>query len=493
MNGNRFTERSALPLLADEEAEMCVLGTLLTGQPAIQELAVDIGPELFFFPRSLTIFKAITDLHTRGIPIDVIALTQHLRNAGQLESVGGVPYVTQLATQYDKTVLIARSQISVLRDFSAKRRLRDLGTSVTAITAGTDLSQFLFNLETVIADARALMDERPKCQNFIEFRTPSELKSFQAPEDAILVGDCHIVHGATFVIAGPPGVGKSRASVALAVAGATGQDWFGLPVHRRFKTLIIQNENGRLRLSMEFRDLDCEGLDEWVRVSPPPPFGLCFDRAEFREAIAKIMEEFRPDVVIIDPWNAVARDEKARDYLETFNLIRGAISQGDNAPALGIVAHTRKPKSDEKTTGRGLLNLIAGSYVLGSVPRCVFVMQAASDNPEDPRVILTCCKNNDGQLGARSAWTRCNGLFTPVEDFNWSSLEAGQTSGKEPAITVADMRRLFSNGPITRAEAARRLKKETGAGRTSRYNALKPSGKFSEHLREESGTLRWED
>jgi hypothetical protein len=48
------------------------------------------------------------------------------------------------------------------------------------------------------------------------------------------------------------------------------------------------------------------------------------------------------------------------------------------------------------------------SYVLGSIPRTVFVLQSASDDPEEDRVVWTCCKNNDGELGQRSAWQRRN-------------------------------------------------------------------------------------
>ena len=84
-------------------------------------------------------------------------------------------------------------------------------------------------------------------------------------------GDCHVVRGSTFVIGGPPGVGKSRVSVGLAVSGATGADFFGIPVHTRFRTLIIQNENGSFRLAKEFGDLDCDALDDWVRICSPPP------------------------------------------------------------------------------------------------------------------------------------------------------------------------------------------------------------------------------
>src|SRR5260370_21861568 len=103
--------------------------------------------------------------------------------------------------------------------------------------------------------------------------------------------------------------------------------------------------------------------------------------------------------------------------------MRAGLQTGEYAPRLGIVANRRKPGADERATGRGLLNLLAGSYVLGSVPRCVFVMQAASDDPQDDQIVWTCCKNNDGELGARSSWQRRNGLFAPVDGFDWEAFD----------------------------------------------------------------------
>ena len=338
--------------------------------------------------------------------------------------------------------------------------------------------------------ASKIIARRPR--PLIEFRSPSQLKAFVPPPGMVLVGDCHIVRGAVFVIGGAPGVGKSRGGVALAVAGATGRDWFGFKVHRKFKTLIIQNENGEFRLSKEFADLDCETLDPWVRVCPPPPFGLCFDREEFRVTLARIIAEFQPDIILLDPWNAVAGDDKAKDYLAAFELVRSVIPAGDEAPALGIVAHTRKPKSDERASGRALLNLLAGSYVLGSVPRCVFVMQAASDDPEDRRVVWTCCKNNDGELGARSAWERANGLFAAVADFDWEEFD-NPNKDERATIAEADMESVFEKGAkqLTRPEARDALKKLTGAGRSAAYAALDTKGRFASHLSESQGVLSW--
>ncbi len=327
---------------------------------------------------------------------------------------------------------------------------------------------------------------------FLEFYSPSALRAYRAPDGSVLIGNNHIVRGATFVIGGAPGVGKSRASVALAVAGATGQSWFGLTVHRKFKTLILQNENGRLRLSEEFASMAALNLDEWVIVSAPPPFGLAIRDASFRKTLSREIERFKPDVVLIDPWNAVSGDDKARDYLETFELIRSVIPAGDDGPALGIIAHTRKPKSDERASGRGLINLLAGSYVLASVPRSVFVLQPASDQPEDNRVVFTCCKNNDGEMGAPSAWTRQNGLFAPVAGFAWEEFHAAAPARRTITSEHVSKALKHGKGPVLLSEAKQQLMEMTGAGQSAAYEALNLDGRYGVFLRSAgTGRLQW--
>jgi hypothetical protein len=324
---------------------------------------------------------------------------------------------------------------------------------------------------------------------FLDFLSPSELRDYEAPEGIVLVGDNHITRGAVFVIGGAPGIGKSRASVALAEAGATGCEWFGNKVHSKFKTLIIQNENGRYRLKQEFAELDCSTMDEFVRVTPPPPFGLCFDRAEFRDQLSAQLNEFDPGIVIIDPWNAAARDEKTRNYLEAFETVRSIMPAGDKGPAIGIVAHTRKPQAGERASGRALLTLLAGSYVLGSIPRCVFIMQGASDDVEERRVVWTCCKNNDGELGKRSVWERRNGLFTPIHEFDWESFDYPDDDRRE--INPAIMSEVFDGEELSRTEAKNRIM-EKGFKQAAAYRALELSGRFCTHLsKTKNGMLKW--
>jgi hypothetical protein len=326
----------------------------------------------------------------------------------------------------------------------------------------------------------------------VEFLSPSALRDTPVPEGTQLVGDYHIERGSPFVLGGAPGVGKSRASVALAVAGATGADWFGLKVHRKFRTMILQAENGRVRLKNEFKDLDCAALDGWVCVTPPPPYGFAFIDRHFLAQLREAIVTFKPDVFLIDPWNQAVRDSTERDYTEGFERVRACLPTGDDCPALGIVAHTRKPRMGEKASGRGLLNLISGSYVLASVPRSVFIIQPATDDTDDGRIVFTVAKNNNGQLGKRSVWERRNGLFAPVEDFNWDDFDSG---GKQPRkeVTEAHIREVFENGNarMMLKSAAEKLQEVADVGRTVAYEALKlEDGEFSPLLcRREDKTI----
>lgn len=168
-------------------------------------------------------------------------------------------------------------------------------------------------------DGTFMLEEKPNQRaaraprQMIEFLSPSQIGAFELPEGHCLVGDNHVQLGAPFVIGGAPGVGKSRAATKLAICGATGGEFFGMSVHRQFRTMILQCENGRVRLKSEY-ERALAPLDEFIRVSPPPPFGFAFDDAEFLSQLQRAVAEFQPDVFLLDPWNRLARDEKSKDY-----------------------------------------------------------------------------------------------------------------------------------------------------------------------------------
>jgi hypothetical protein len=473
---------------ADAVRERILIASILQNPtlelPANIRRLLDFAPTGFDDPALGRIATAIREAINTGNVPDLLAVGKHL-------SARHIALLSNVANDNNSLPLVlADVEAGVLIELiEAKRVIATLGEAWhEAREHPKNAASIAAHLITAIETLTVETTHKP----LIDFCKPSELAAYAPPEGFNLVGDYHVQKTAPFVIGGAPGIGKSRAAVALAVAGAIGGgDWFGCNVHRQFKTMILQAENGRVRLKNEFADLNCAALDEFVRVCSPPPFGFAFERMDFCNQLRREIDKFRPDIFILDPWNRLARDDKAKDYGQAFELLQSVLPTGDDAPALGIVAHTRKPRIDERASGRALLNLLAGSYVIGSVPRAVFVMQAASDDVTDNRIVWTCCKNNDGELGTRSAWVRRNGLFVPVENFDWNAFDGD--GEKRRTVCLDDLDTLFAGGKrkLTRTTAVADLMEQTDMGKTACYQALQQDGKFSEHLKEHEGLIEF--
>jgi AAA domain/DnaB-like helicase N terminal domain len=445
--------------------------------------------QAFYFPAHRIVFDIVFEYADSGAPTDFVSIKQALKDGDQLEEIGGLEFLSSL---YDvvpngAAAAAAGHYINVVLEKYRRRRLILLGSEIQERSYDEHeefnplLSQWKQEFSEIVHSNNGADDKKP----VIEFLKPSQIKAYEPPEGTLLVGDNHIVRGGVFIVAGPPGVGKSRSTIALGEAGATNLDWLGLKVHSHFRTMIVQNENGRYRLKLEFSELNTERLDQYLVVSPPPPYGLRFDKLDFRDSLKARIESFQPAVIWIDPWNAVARDDKQRDYRETFDLVRDVIPSGDDAPAIGIAAHTRKPLPNERASGRTLLNLLSGSHMLASVPRTIWVMQHATDDVGENRVVVTCCKNNDGELGPRSVWVRDNGLWTPVKDFDWEQWDSPDPDAKkQKAISERSMAEVFDGGNkrLKLSEARDALMKLTGKGRSVCYSALDEKGKFAARL-----------
>ncbi len=256
--------------------------------------------------------------------------------------------------------------------------------------------------------------------------------------------------------------------------------------------MIVQNENGLTRLHRDFEQIpNSDGLDDWLRVSAFPSYrGFEFANAYFRADLKAALRDFGPQLVIVDPWNNVTRDSMEKDFLEAFERLREVMAEVPDAACL-ILHHLRKPRSEDRHRGRSLANLLSGSYVLVSFCRSVMVMQPASDDTEDARVVLTPAKNNDGELGKRTAWERKAGWFEPVTDFNFEEFDSGNAK-REPKVKEEHVRQVFKDERWQpRSKAAKSLMEIASVGRSCAYEALKWNGPFSEILSEHPTNDDW--
>ena len=330
-------------------------------------------------------------------------------------------------------------------------------------------------------------------QPLVEFVSPSAARAYVADPRTYLLGDGLICRGELTVIAGWPGLGKSRLATTLAVAGARGAGWMGYPMRRRFRTVIVQSENSLARIKSEWDAVpDAAELDEWVAISKPS--ALRFSDARFRRELRRVLVDRGADLLIVDPWSDVTRDEGFADHQEALDNLREVTGMGDQAPALVMVAHLRKQRGGDSwrpRAGRELLHELAGSFALGAKARTVFVLQPASMDPADDRVVFDAGKSNNETPEPASCWHRRNGAFVPAAGFDFDAwLNPPDQEARGKVITAAVLARLLAGRQVARKVLVEELK-AAGYGASTAYRKTDPAGEFAGNLVEADGLLSW--
>ncbi len=145
------------------EAEQSVLGSILLDNEAYAHLEGALTPEHFYKESHRKIFRSIERLFRRGEPMDLVTLTEDLRQAGELEGVGSVPYLIGLADSVP-TAAYAENYAKIVVE---KAVLRDLiGASgvimQTAYDQSAPLEQILDKAESSIFE----LSSRKRSHNF---------------------------------------------------------------------------------------------------------------------------------------------------------------------------------------------------------------------------------------------------------------------------------------------------------------------------------------
>lgn len=131
------------------EAEQSVLGAILLDNNALYTAFELITQDDFYKDSNRKIFMAMTELLEKNEPIDIITLTDHLRKKDNLDAIGGVQYLTSLASMIPTSANV-RFHAKIVRE---KSMVRGLLRSVT------DIARNVYETEQ---DAEELIDYAEK-------------------------------------------------------------------------------------------------------------------------------------------------------------------------------------------------------------------------------------------------------------------------------------------------------------------------------------------
>jgi replicative DNA helicase len=110
--------------VSDIDFERSVLGGILLDSRAYKE-ASGLRPDDFSLDSHRRICRRMIDLHETGCPIDILTLEEALSRHGELEAIGGIPYIASLTHGLPERPTIGH-YVQKVREAAERRRAAEL-------------------------------------------------------------------------------------------------------------------------------------------------------------------------------------------------------------------------------------------------------------------------------------------------------------------------------------------------------------------------------
>ncbi len=120
---DNYLEHGKVPPQAIE-LEEAVLGAMMLEKDAVSEVIDILKPDVFYKDAHKKIFSAILRLFDKGEQVDILTVTNELKNAGDLEVVGGPYYITMLTSRISSTAHIEFHARIVIQKYIQRELIR---------------------------------------------------------------------------------------------------------------------------------------------------------------------------------------------------------------------------------------------------------------------------------------------------------------------------------------------------------------------------------
>jgi replicative DNA helicase len=123
------------------DAEVSLLGSVLIEDEVITAIADKIFPGDFYDKRHGTIYAAMVKLYEKHQPVDLLTLSNALKDTDELEDVGGSSYLTEL-TNAVPTAAHAEHYADIVAEKSMRRKLIKASEDIVNLSFGDGAAQY---------------------------------------------------------------------------------------------------------------------------------------------------------------------------------------------------------------------------------------------------------------------------------------------------------------------------------------------------------------
>ncbi len=134
------------------EAEQAIIGSILLDPPSWDEIVDLLNENDFYKPSHRRIFSCLKEMNQKNLPTDLVTLGNWLNDKGELEGIGGIPYLVELVEQTPTSLNIV-SWANIVRDKSMLRTIIHLNQKIMQKAYSQefeDLPQFINQFESEV-------------------------------------------------------------------------------------------------------------------------------------------------------------------------------------------------------------------------------------------------------------------------------------------------------------------------------------------------------
>ena len=444
------------------DMEEAVLGAVMLEKEAVIAVLEILKPECFYKEANQKIFQAIVNLNVRECPVDLYTVTEELNATGQLESVGGPVYVTQLtskvvsaanvdyharivAQKHIQRELIRASTMIQSRAFDDAEdvtELLDFSENEIFQIAEGNIRREIAPINAVIKDALKEIEEAGKRKDAL-VGTPSGFTKL----DRLTSGwqKAELV-----IIAARPSMGKTAFALSMArnmaIEHGKSVAIFSCEMSsiQLVNRLIVAEtdipgdkiKNGRLNED-EWKQLDArikKLVEATIFIDDTPAISI----TELRGKCRRLVAQHKLDIVIVDYLQLMSGPDSAGSREQEVSLISRSlksIAKELNVPILALSQLNRSVEMRGGTKRPQLSDLRESGAIEQDADMVVFIhrqekfgiheFEDGSSTKGIAEIILA--KNRNGPVDdVRLKFREEKAQFTDLDDFEFDDSAIGQ-------------------------------------------------------------------
>jgi replicative DNA helicase len=443
---------------ADVDAEKAVLSAIMIDNDAFHAVFDHLKPDDFYHPAHQLLFQAMIALRDSSQPIDLVVLADHLTAGAQLEAIGGVATLAEIA-DFEATSANAEFYAKIVRDKSIKRNLIHVASEIVAagFDPSEDAAQLLDVAESKIFELSQVESKStlapldsamgPAFDHIEMLMTrggditgvPTGLKEFDALTGGMQAGDL-------VILAARPSMGKTALALNFARNAALDHEKrvavFSLEMTTRSLVLRMLSSEAEVDFSTFHKGLisvDAHGrlADAAGRLSRA---GIYIDDTsaatvlEMRAKCRRLHAQHGLDLVIVDYLQLAHGDGRIDSREQEISQIsRGlkGLAKELGIPVIALSQLNRGPESRGAEDKRPMLADLRESGaieqdadVIGFIYRDI-VYNKATEYPDMAELIIA--KQRNGPIG--TVRMKFEGRYARFRDWDQDDFDAGYAGG----------------------------------------------------------------